>query len=510
MKKALLLFIAFLLILLPIIGRYVSFYQGSYQRVAAVEVPDYAALQAPQPVRSTPALLPNQMQEVTPVVVIDLNHANNVTLAEIEPLINDLVTLGARVEVNTGSRYLADVLKYASAYVAIVPTQLFYEEDVNELRRFVERGGKLLVISDPTRKDSYSYTGYTSTEVGNQLLAPYGIAFADDYVYNVVKNEGNFRNVILEGFLHHAVTAGLTEVVFYSAQSFARAPFALVRGDTNTLSSLTDEGGNLPLIAMSADERVLALGDMTFMTTPYIQVLDNQRLVANLAAFLAGSARLRQLTDMPYLFTRPVALRFAEDFAEEETRLSMFSNLQATLRLLDLPLSRSDGQDLGRDVILLARVPPDEEILPYLEAVGIEFSASNEAEYDYTITPTPTPFDTWDWEEPAGDRITLPGIGALPVEGVGLVVYASTAERNILLVLAKSSAGALELLNQVMSGSLYGCLIAPAFALCPVYAMDDGDDWDDWGGWDGGGFYDTPTPYPGDFDLTPTPTAVGR
>ena len=62
------------------------------------------------------------------------------------------------------------------------------------MQDFVRRGGRLLILTDPTRSAvSYDYYGYGSATVmadviaANSLLAPYDIAFVDDYLYNMTE-----------------------------------------------------------------------------------------------------------------------------------------------------------------------------------------------------------------------------------------------------------------------------------------------------------------------------------
>ena len=77
----------------------------------------------------------------------------------------------------------------------------------------VDRGGRLLILTDPTRSAvTYDYYGYGSATVmadviaANSLLAPYDIAFVDDYLYNMSAYEGNYRNVFFTDFSANPLT----------------------------------------------------------------------------------------------------------------------------------------------------------------------------------------------------------------------------------------------------------------------------------------------------------------
>ncbi len=95
---------------------------------------------------------------------------------------------------------------------------------------------------------------------------------------------------------------GLKKIVFFSAHSLQTNQSILFQGDENTLSSTTDEGGNLVLGAASKNGRVLALGDVSFMTAPYNQVANNATLVSNIATFLGGEKGANHWQTFPMVF----------------------------------------------------------------------------------------------------------------------------------------------------------------------------------------------------------------
>lgn len=80
-------------------------------------------------------------------------------------------------------------------------------------------------------------------------------------------------------------------------------------GDDNTASSATDRPGNLALAVLSANEKVLALGDMDFLAAPYYTSLDNSAFVARIADFLVTTEERRfVLRDFPFFYQENVDL----------------------------------------------------------------------------------------------------------------------------------------------------------------------------------------------------------
>jgi hypothetical protein len=133
---------------------------------------------------------------------------------------------------------------------------------------------------------------------------PFGLSFEDDYLYNVVRHEGNYQNILLRTFAEGPLTAGLSEVAFYATHSIHTAGGGLILADADTHSSTDELGRNLAVAAVDPTGQVLLLGDLTFMTSPYAGVLDNGRLVANVADFLAAAERRYGIADFPYFFRR--------------------------------------------------------------------------------------------------------------------------------------------------------------------------------------------------------------
>lgn len=515
--------IAIILILLPIVGRMLWYYQGSYQRETPVGTPDYKGLSITEPQLSTP--MPPTLPPIggdAPLVIVDMAHGNSFTLSEMDPLINALRAAGAEVVIDDGyAIYLTDTLKKADAYLVLLPTSPFDSFTIREVQRFVERGGRLLVAVDPTRLYGY-YSSSSSTEIANLLLAPYNLAFNADYAYNLVKNESNFRHLILDDFTPTQLTDGLKEVVFYSAQSISQSPTPLIRGDKNTLSSLDDKGGALALAAASQDGSVVAIGDVTFMTVPYIQVADNQLLMRNLVTFLLSnnSQRTHDLEDYPYLFYHDIVIIAGEKFELDQNKFTLFSDLQAKLRGEGLEVRFGDQAVPGQDAIYFSTMPPTDPTISALVAnLGITFAedtgednlASNDPFPVPTTTPEiePTPDYTYTWEESTPEptyKITVPGVGKLSSAEFGILIYLPGAIQNRLFILGTNEDAILELAQRLIGDGLYGCAIMQNFAVCPITPSTDAGGLDD-PGYD---YYDYDfNGFPTEPAMTPEPTPAG-
>jgi hypothetical protein len=507
MNKRNLILIAVGLLVLPIIARALWFYQGIFHRSEAIATPDYANLELPLPPISTSQ--PEKISEKKggAIVVIDHNHSNVFNTPDLAVLTGVLVNRGARLEeIGVSSFNLSDSLKYAAAYIVVAPTMAFSNEEVLQIQRFVNRGGRLLVITDPTRGQSTYVdasgmisSGGTAQDVtsANILLEPFGIAFANDYLYNLVENEGNFRNVIFSSFAKNPLTEKISKVAFYAARSLRTGGTPLIVGDSNTVSSITDSGDKLAVSALSPDGQVLAIGDLTFMTPPYNTVLDNQVLIAHIADFLLGGKRVHDLADFPYLFERAVEIFPTDKIDLKSELLTPLGTLQKKLEYLNIPLQVVEKPSPNKDLIVLGTYVLSKDLKPYVEPFDVTFSdkpadaastpePSDEAlAGDAALTPTPTaaespdellptpeafkPVEAIGFESDATPQtVIIPGLGRFSASGTGMLLFSREGGKNRLILLADTQDNLNSLMNVLSSGDLSSCVQQGQIAICSL------------------------------------------
>jgi hypothetical protein len=463
--------------LLPVAIRGLWFYRGFYKPTHPITTPEYSELSLPI---SPPGVerTEDEMADASEIVVlVDWAHENKFDVTELEGFINVLTEFGAAVEI-VQSPYSSDGppldqrLKYADAYLVIAPSVTFSDDDVQRLTRFVERGGRLLVICDPTRVDSglssYDYDSYYAYSLGsvvvaNSLLAPFDLTFSDGFLYNLIENEGNYRNVIFRSFGEDSFTAGLSTVAFYGVSYIATNTGAsLIVGDRNTLSSRTDTSGEWAPLVRSQNGGVIALGDLTFLTPPYDQIADNQLLISHLIDFLVSGERQRDLTDYPFIFQQPVAILESDTFDLAAETLQTILGLEKTVDSLDLQLSIVEEPSPDLDLIAFETYSPSEDLRPLLEP------------FEGLVLP----------EDSEDGSLSVPGFGQLNPAGIGTVLLSRTDGRTTLILLANSSDELLTLAEMLANDELYRCLLHEHSALCKVGAGEgfgsmDGYDFED-------------------------------
>jgi hypothetical protein len=495
------LLIALSFLALPVAIRALWFYQGFYQP-SKIDTPDYASLEMPLPDISTP--LPQNTidnfpnPESKPLVLFDAIHNNIFSLSEVEALIQGLTNKGSEVRL-TSSDSLEDQLKKTSAFIIIAPTLPYDSWEIQTISRFVKRGGHLLVITDPTRNFNYSDIGNLSDsspqpptslsiDITNQLLEPYGVAFTNDYLYNLSENEGNFRNIILKNFNKDKLTTGLSKVVLYSVHSIKTNQTSLIFGDNSTLSSQTDQGGDLIVAASASQGRILIIGDLTFMTSPYNQVADNGKLIDNISEFLTTSEKIRDLNDHPYLFNKPVTLIRGKDIKLDKTFLDALNDLKVNLVGPKLSITIGIAPVDGHDLFIMDTYPPSSELRSYIGEFGIEFNAETVEELeslnnDMEETPQPSPTPTLTPKEENGNAekgvinsIFIPGFGLLNSSEVGVILFNTNDGQNTLTLLA-NSAEHINILSGLISSDLSTCNIQEKIAVCAFDGSENDTDY---------------------------------
>jgi hypothetical protein len=451
--------LAVVLFIAPIAARLLWFYRGIYRPAEAPTIPSYTDIAAPTLPSSDEqtAVEPEQVSG-NPIVLIDQTHQNNFGITELEALMRQLRLRGAQIEILSGSDFsglpLAERLKYADALLIITPTDEYSGYEMSEIETFVEGGGRLVAVADPTRatygSDRFGFgldTPNSDVQILNRLLAPFDLRFADAYLYSLTQNEANFRNVVYSRFAANPLTSGLTQLAFYASRPISSIDgIQILRSSPAVSSSLTDRPGEFSPAALSANGDILALGDLSFMTPPYDQVFDNGIFIARIAEFLISGDRSSRISNFPHFFNRPLTILWSETFPANADSVATASNLQESfgvaVHLADEPVENSD-------VLLFGTFEPNEQISEYLKGITITF-------------PSETDESTLD----------LPGVGSFEPSGLGVLILNQLEDRLAVVVLADVEENLISLTDLLSSGSLFGCFTTDTLALCKVGETD--------------------------------------
>ncbi len=409
------------------------------------------------------------------VAVVDFAHDNALFVEELNTLFSRLVSRGYAYELvtpeqkETEGETLIDRLQYANILVLPLPRATYTAEEKAEIRRFVKNGGRLLIIGDPTR----------TIEVNalNSIAGEFDIIYANDYLYslNASSMDNNYRNVIYTNFVDSPVTKGLSngdKVIFYSASSVSAPGHEIILGDKTTRSSTSESSRIMAAAALTANDQVLALGDLTFFSEPYSAAENNGKLINNIADFLTGGTRSYDLKDFPYFLADNVDIVF------DNTRVfnSQFEDavkLKDALEARGTKVAFTDKIGNENDAIFIGRFSDAKLVQDYLDRAGIAIldqpKDEKEISTDETITETVStkPADNSNTEEDFVEgRIQISGIGDLERGGSTLFYLTHNNGQHVMIILSDTPATNADAFELLLDKKLSECVVGPAVAVC--------------------------------------------
>lgn len=490
MRRFLLLLALFLLLLGAPIGlRYLNYYDlggANYQAP-----PDYSVSEVPPVPTPVSNSFVDDPQVGEGIVLLDVAHNNDFNLAELDYLDSRLAARGFELSPFSGGD-LASALRPAAAFVVVAPLQPFSPGDVRVVADFVERGGRLLLIGDPTRftvetvesQFTLSFRINSDDIPLNALANEFSLTFNGDYLYNTAESESNYQNIILDGdnFAEDDLTEELETLVFYGSHSLQVGPGAdvLLEAGDDTWSSATQRAGGLALAAVSEEGRVLALGDVDFLSAPEYAVYDNGRFVAHVADFLVEAGRDFVLADFPYFFGNPVDLIYTGDPAIGPDAFDEVIALQDAFRGAGQSLALANATRSDHDVLYLGLYNQSDEVVEMLEAAGIELVIDPSLESDAgDVGQTGDEADD-ETEDGSAVRQIQSDMGNVQMSGTALFLLDENEDRRRVVVLAASSEGLESAVDRLLSAIspdaedvLGDCLLEEQLALCPTGVTDE-------------------------------------
>ncbi len=179
------------------LGAYFFYYRGGYDAPPTTAIP-FDSIVRPTSSHSTFTEVPQQRPGM---LVVHGGHSNEFSKGEISSLLARVSDRGHDIEfigepgffggfglLDSGVRVdlLEEKLRQANSLAVILPDEAYTPEEVGLVERFVAKGGRLLLVADPTRRSEI-----------NSLAERFGINFLPDYLFNTVDYDINFQNIII-------------------------------------------------------------------------------------------------------------------------------------------------------------------------------------------------------------------------------------------------------------------------------------------------------------------------
>ena len=343
--------------------------------------------------------------------LVDGTHGNDFAKEEIATLISRVVGRGYTVEVigdpgffggfrtmSEGSRFdlLEEKLRLASSMVVILPDEPFTTAEVDLVEEFVDKGGRLLLVADPTRFHQL-----------DALAERFGISFQPGYLYDSQDYEINFQNIKLSDFREDQITRDLESIAFYVAAALESTGPALAFTGPTTRSTMMEDPTTFSPLVRGNKDGVVAIGDLTFMVPPRSTVLDNDTLISNLADYLTTGEREFELSDYPHFFREEVDVLLGRS-----SLLDTAARLRENLAAFGIASSIKGVEDVTKDTVYLGLYEDSSDVAQYLEVAGVH----------------------------VGENLRIPFATDIQKERTGMILLHAGEERHVLVVLADSQA----------------------------------------------------------------------
>jgi hypothetical protein len=222
------------------LGAFFYFYRGSYESPPSPTIPFERI--------AVPSSSFSPFAEVPPIrkgtLLVDGAHNNLYTKEEITVFLSRVADRGYTIEfmggdpnifgegfrsvsLSTRLPLLREKLRRADSFAVMLPEDPYDQAEADIVEAFVNKGGKLLLIGDPTRPSKL-----------NSLAERFGITFRPDYLYSKAQYDINFQNIFIGDFRPDEITRGLRQIVLYTAGSINSSGPGLAFADANTRSSV--------------------------------------------------------------------------------------------------------------------------------------------------------------------------------------------------------------------------------------------------------------------------------
>ena len=432
-----------LILLLPLFGviaflvAYFVFYQGGgYNAPPSVNIP----LEEIDTVSIKPRVSSSLPQGGTRqgLLIVDAQHVNSFSERELVNFVSRVVDRGFDVEylgdfshsfdpTQAQARYLemAEKLRRADSFAVILPRIAYSESEAALVERFVEKGGKLLLVTDPGRPHSI-----------NSLAKQFGVDFQTDYLYNTSENDANFKRIFIRDFLPDQLTAGLDTVTLDYAGTVRSSGGGLAFASPSTQSSLLSTVERLSPMAWGNSRNVLAIADFTFLVPNNDSLLDNGRLVSNVADFVTETGREFHLSDFPYFYGSS-SQDGVDILVGNPELLNTGLLIKTGLAQYGIPSEIAPVDDVSRDTVFLGLYEDASQVSQYLQIAGVRVD----------------------------DNLGTDFAGDLSLENTTIAILDQAQGRDMLLVLADSPTTLEGAVGRLISGEFRSDLVGESIAL---------------------------------------------
>ncbi|RLE58605.1 MAG: hypothetical protein DRJ32_06135 [Thermoprotei archaeon] len=208
-------------------------------------------------------------------VVLDLSHKNLITLLQFQTLQEKFMRYGAYIKIVASSEELTYALDKAKVLIIPTPSLDYSDEEIKVVMDYLDKGGRILLLFDP----SLSYAYYM-----NSLSSRLGIVFSEGYLYNMKNCFGYYRNIYVYPSTADDLSENVSAIVLFTATHIYSNFTSYFEASNGTMSLVTENEDLFKPIVYS--EKIVAIGDQTFLNTLNTCVADNRLFIDNIVRYL--------------------------------------------------------------------------------------------------------------------------------------------------------------------------------------------------------------------------------
>lgn len=219
------------------------------------------------------------------VVLIDQAHDNALETGDLRKLTKALIAAGNEVRVADSTTTFDDELEDADALVVIDPQTRYASDRADAVAEFADGDGRLLLVGQPTRAEVVGFEIQTRESEADGIANRLGFSFGTDYVYDMEANDGNHRNIQVQG-----TDVGLVEDIdeaYVYTTTYVTAADAEPLLVTSEQAQRSEDRNPQQYTIAAATGSVMAIGDANFLTGDRYNVGDNEELIAAIVTYLS-------------------------------------------------------------------------------------------------------------------------------------------------------------------------------------------------------------------------------
>ncbi|MFC6864723.1 DUF4350 domain-containing protein [Halomicroarcula sp. GCM10025817] len=230
-------------------------------------------------------------------ILVDTRHSNGFSEEDLEPVGDALFRAGHELNFSKGKggdRY-DDTLARHDALLVINPRGAFKPAERDALKDFVDDGGRVVVLAEPTQVSSSGglFSSARQESFGpTELARAYGFRVGSEALYNLDDdaNDNNFKSIYVTPPGSGALLRGVDTVTFDTAGQ------VIVRNPDETKTLLTAAEGTRTLetrregtyVTAARNGSMVFVADSDFISNNEVYDADNEAFVGNLLEFLVG------------------------------------------------------------------------------------------------------------------------------------------------------------------------------------------------------------------------------